>query len=271
MKKTALITGTSSGIGKSTVHEFAAKGWNVVATQRKPEQEKDFANLSNVRLCRLDVTQPESVEQAFQFAIQAFGAVDVVVNNAGYGVDGVFEAMSDEVLERQYDTNVLGLMRVTREAIRHMRPRRQGIIIQVSSMGGRITFPLYSVYHGTKFAVEGFSESLHYELSPFNIQVKLVEPGLVATEFTGRSREFVRPDYTQEYDAYLEKFRIAAETAMKDAGKPELIAQGIHKAATDGSNRLRYPIGAPAPMMIRMRNLLSDGLFFKMVRMAYKI
>lgn len=271
MKKTILITGTSSGIGKSTVHEFAAKGWNVVATQRQPEQEKDFANLPNVRVCRLDVTQSDSVEQAFQFAVQTFGAVDVVVNNAGYGVDGIFEAMSDEVLERQYNTNVLGLMRVTREAIRHMRPRRNGCIIQVSSMGGRITFPLYSVYHGTKFAVEGFSESLHYELMPFNILIKLVEPGLVATEFTGRSREFVRPEYTQEYDAYLEKFRIAAETAMRNAGKPEVIAREIYKAANDSCNRLRYPVGAPAPMMIRLRKLLSDGLFFKMIRMAYKV
>ena len=271
MKKTVLITGTSSGIGKATAMEFAAQGWNVVATQRTPEKESDLNKLPGIALCKLDVTDSESVHSAFRFATDTYGAVDVVVNNAGYGVDGVFEAMSDETLTRQYDTNVIGLMRVTREAIRHMRPRRQGVIIQISSMGGRITFPLFSVYHGTKFAVEGFTESLHYELSPFNIRVKLVEPGLIATDFTGRSREFVSPDYTAEYDSYLQKFQEAAAKAIQGAEKPEVISRAVFRAATDNSTRLRYPAGAPAPLMIRLRNLLSDGLFFGMIKKAYKI
>jgi short-subunit dehydrogenase len=165
MKKTILITGTSSGIGKSTAIEFAKKGWNVIATQRNPEKETDFKTFNNVKLYPLDVTNLDSITQVFKKVKEEFGTIDVVLNNAGYGVDGAFEAMSDEVIEKQFNTNVFGLMRVTREAIKAMRPSGGGTIIQISSMGGKITFPLYSIYHSTKFAVEGFTESLHYELA----------------------------------------------------------------------------------------------------------
>ena len=157
MTKTILITGTSSGIGKSTVIEFARKGWNVIATQRNPEKETDFNSFDNIKLYPLDVTNLESISKVFNTIKEEFGIIDVVVNNAGYGVDGAFEAMTDEIIEKQFNTNVFGLMRVTREAIKHMRPNGGGTIIQISSMGGKITFPLYSIYHATKFAVEGFT------------------------------------------------------------------------------------------------------------------
>ncbi len=271
MKKNILITGTSSGIGKATVLEFAARGWKVAATQRNPQNEKDFDHLSNVRLYRLDVTDPASITEAFRRTKEEFGSIDVVVNNAGYGADGPFEAISDDVIRRQFETNVFGLMRVTREAIGQMRPAGGGVIVQVSSMGGRITFPLFSLYHSTKFAVEGFTESLHYELAPFNIRLKLIEPGLIATEFTGKSREFVQPNGTDAYDGYLKAFQTAAEKAMKGAEKPEVVAKGIYTAVTDNSNRMRYPVGAPAPLILKLRKLLSDRLFFTMVRKTYQI
>jgi short-subunit dehydrogenase len=271
MNKTILITGTSSGIGKVTALEFANKGWNVIATQRTPEKENDLRNHPNIFLCALDVTKHESITEAFKQAQSRFGHISVVVNNAGYGVDGVFEAMDDGTIERQFNTNVFGLMRVTREAIRHMRTQGGGTIIQVSSMGGKITFPLYSIYHSSKFAVEGFTESLHYELSPFNIQLKLIEPGITATEFNGTSRVFVKPDFTDAYDNYLQKFNEAAVKAIKNAEKPEVIAKEIYRAATDGKSKLRYPIGAPAPMILKLRKLLSDSLFFKMVKATYKV
>lgn len=271
MKRTVLITGSSSGIGKAAVLEFAKAGWNVIATMRNPDAGGMFKSFPNVKTVQLDVTDSESIRLAFETAGGVTGKTDVVVNNAGYGVDGVFEAMSDETIQKQFDTNVIGLMRVTREAIRHMRPQRSGTIIQISSMGGRITFPLYSIYHATKFAVEGFTESLQYELLPFNIRLKLIEPGLIATEFTGRSRVFVKPDYTDAYDDYLNKFAMAAEKAMKDAEAPEKVAAMILKAASDGSSRLRYPVGAPAPMMITLRKWLSDVMFSSMIRKAYKV
>ena len=271
MKKTILITGTSSGIGKSTVFEFAKMGWNVIATQRHPENELDFKDLPNVKLCALDVTNLESIKNAISLAEKDFGKIDVVVNNAGYGVDGAFEAMSDDIIEKQFNTNVFGLMRVTREAIKHMRPNGGGMIIQISSMGGKITFPLYSIYHATKFAVEGFTESLHYELAQFNIKLKLIEPGPIVTDFYGRSRQFIKPDNTNEYDTFIAKFNDAAAKVMKDAEGPEVVAKMIFKSATDNSNQMRYAVGKPGPMLLVLRKWLSDKLYFLMVRKSYNL
>lgn len=271
MKKTILITGTSSGIGKSTVIEFAKKGWNVIATQRNPENETDFESFEHVKLFSLDVTDLKSVTEVFRKVKEEYGAIDVVVNNAGYGVDGAFEAMTDEVIEKQFNTNVFGLMRVTREAIKTMRPQGGGTIIQISSMGGKITFPLYSIYHATKFAVEGFTESLHYELSQFNINLKLIEPGSIVTDFYGRSRKFIKPDYTSDYDAFISKFNTAAQKVLKDAEGPEVVAKTIYIAATDKSNQMRYAVGKPGPMLLKLRKLLSDKLYFLLVRKSYNI
>ena len=266
MKKTVLITGTSSGIGKAAVLEFAKMGWNVIATQRNPEKETDFNSFDNIKLYHLDVTNLESITQVFKAVKEEFGNINVVVNNAGYGVDGAFEAMSDEIIEKQFNTNVFGLMRVTREAIKHMRPNGGGTIIQISSMGGKITFPLYSIYHATKFAVEGFTESLHYELAQFNIKMKLIEPGPIVTDFYGRSRQFIKPTDTNQYDGFIQKFNDAAEKVMKDAEGPEVVAKMILKSAIDNSNQMRYAVGKPGPMLLVLRKLLSDKLYFWMVR-----
>jgi short-subunit dehydrogenase len=271
MKKTVLITGTSSGIGKSSVYEFAKMGWNVIATQRTPEKESDFNSLPNVTLYALDVTNLESIIQTMSKVQKEFGNIDVIVNNAGYGVDGVFESMTDEIIEKQFNTNVFGLMRVTREAIKVMRPNGGGTIIQISSMGGKITFPLYSIYHATKFAVEGFTESLHYELAQFNIKMKLIEPGPIVTEFYGRSREFIKPTETKLYDAFIQKFNDAAEKVMKVAEGPDVVAKTIYKAATDNSSKMRYAVGKPGPMLLTLRKLLSDKLYFLMVRKSYNL
>ena len=169
-----LVTGASSGIGRATVRTFSAVGWQVAATMRQPEDGHDLASLSGVRVFPLDVTSTESVEAAVGMAHEAFGRLDAVVNNAGYGVDGVFESMDDELIRHQFETNVFGLMRVTRAVLPLLRRQQGGTLVQVSSMGGRVTFPLYSIYHGTKWAVEGFSESLAFELRPFGIRVWLV-------------------------------------------------------------------------------------------------
>lgn len=271
MKKTILITGTSSGIGKAAVYEFARQGWNVIATQRNPEKELDFKDLENVHLYRLDVTDPQTIEETMSQVVKKFGKLDVVINNAGYGVDGAFEAMSDEIIAKQFDTNVFGLMRVTREAIKIMRPASNGTIIQISSMGGKITFPLYSIYHATKFAVEGFSESLHYELAQFGIKIKLIEPGPIVTDFYGRSRQFIKPVDTDQYDRFIQKFNDAAQKVMKEAEGPEVVAKVIYRAATDSSTQMRYAVGKPGPMLLILRKLLPDSLYFLMVRKSYNL
>lgn len=271
MKKNVFITGTSSGIGKAAVFEFAKQGWNVIATQRNPEKEQDFKDFDNVHLFRLDVTDLGSCIESLSEAVKKFGELDVIINNAGYGVDGVFEGMSDEVIANQFNTNVFGLMRVTREAIKLMRPAGGGTIIPISSMGGKITFPLYSIYHATKFAVEGFSESLHYELAHFVIKIKLIEPDPIVTEFYGRSRQYIQPVDTNQYDGFIQKFNAAAQKVMKDAEGPEVVAKVIFKAATDSSNQMRYAVGKPGPILLILRKLLPDSLYFLMVRKSYNL
>jgi NAD(P)-dependent dehydrogenase (short-subunit alcohol dehydrogenase family) len=271
MKKTVLITGTSSGIGQAAVLEFAKQGWNVAATMRAPEKDKTFKGVAHVKLYALDVTQPTSIDAAFAAVAQDYGRIDVVVNNAGYGVDGAFEGMSDAVIEKQFNTNVFGLMRVTRAAITHMREQGGGTIVQIASMGGRLAFPMFSIYHGTKWAVEGFSESLMYELEPFNIRMKIIEPGPIKTEFYGSSREFVKPIHTQAYDAFIANAeKVALESGKKAVG-PEKVALTIFKAATSNNRRLRYSVGQPGPLLLWLRKRLPESWFYGIVRMSYKL
>jgi NAD(P)-dependent dehydrogenase (short-subunit alcohol dehydrogenase family) len=269
--KTVLITGTSSGIGKAAVIEFANAGWNVAATMRNPEAFIEFSQLPNVKLYALDVTNTESISTAMNQVKADFGSLDVVVNNAGFGVDGVFEAMSDEVIQKQFDTNVFGLMRVTREAIKIMRTQPGGSIVQIASMGGRLAFPLYSIYHASKWAVEGFTESLQYEVMPFNIRLKIVEPGAIKTEFYGRGRQFVKPENSDVYDDFIAKVEKVSMEAGAKGEDPSLVAKTIVKAAADQSAKLRFPIGAPAPMLLFLRKLLPETLFFGIVKSSYKI
>ena len=272
MKKTVLITGTSTGIGRAAVQLFSAKGWNVAATLRNPANETEMQSWPGVRLYPLDVTDAASVDTAFAAVIRDLGRIDVLVNNAGYGVDGVFEAMTDDVIRRQYDTNVFGLMRTTRAAIAHMRAAGGGgTIVQIASMGGRLAFPLYSIYHGTKWAVEGFTESLQFEVAPFGIRMKLVEPGAIKTEFYGAGRELVKPTDTRDYDAFVARCEQVSQEAGRKGESPATVAEAIYRAATDGSRKLRYPVGKPAPMLLRLRKMLSDGLWFGIVRKSYKL
>ncbi len=269
--KTALITGTSSGIGRAAAHYFAQNGWQVAATMRSPEKEQELGSVNNIKLYQLDVTDNASISSAFAAIEKDFGKIDAVVNNAGYGVDGVFEAMSDDVIARQFNTNVFGLMRVTREAIKHMRPQGGGSIIQIASMGGRIAFPLYSIYHGTKWAVEGFSESLAYELRQFGIKMRIVEPGATKTEFYGGSREFIQPAGTTAYDELVNTaVKLSMETGEKGED-PVVIAKAIFKAANDSGWRLRYPVGSPAPVLLTLRKLLPESWFYAIVRSSYKL
>jgi NAD(P)-dependent dehydrogenase (short-subunit alcohol dehydrogenase family) len=264
MSNTVLITGSSSGIGRATAEHFARAGWNVAATMRKPEEAGAWVNEPPIAAFALDVTDPDSIRMALEAAIEKFGAIDAVVNNAGYGMVGPFEASTPEQVERQLATNVTGLMNVTREIIGHFRQRRRGTIINVTSMGGRITFPLYSVYHASKWAVEGFSEALVYELSPFDIRVKIVEPGPIRTDFYGRSMDVVSQPGLDAYDEFVNKAMRVMQQAGATAPGPEVVAKTIYKAATDRSWRLRYPVNSRA--ILWARHLLGTRLFMGIVR-----
>ena len=268
MDKTVLITGASSGIGKSIAGYFHTKGWNVAATMRRPENEKDLVSLERVKLFRLDVLEENTIHSAIKEAKEQFGGIDVMINNAGYGLVGAFEASTQEQVKRQFDTNVFGLMNVTRAILPYFREKKSGTIINIASVGGRITFPLYSLYHGTKWAVEGFSESLHYELRQFGIKIKIVEPGAIKTDFYDRSMDLMKKEGLTAYDPYIDM----AFNNMQDIGSkapgPLIVAKKTYQAATDGSWRMRYPVGSGAPALLFMRRIIPNGWFFRTVRMV---
>lgn len=262
MKKTVLITGCSSGIGRETALRFQREGWNVIATMRTPSSEQELVCLPNVICPALDVMQETTIKEAIAEGHRTFGKIDVVINNAGYGLIGPFETFSTDQINRQFQTNVLGLMSVTREILPYFRKQRSGLVINVSSFAGRSIFPLYSVYHASKWAVEGFCDSLQYEVSSYGIQVKIIEPGLVKTEFWGRSTD--RENRTG-INAYEEDARPVLDLIDVAAGllatKPRDVAETIWKSANDDSNRLRYIVGIDAHTTLLARKVLSDRLY----------
>lgn len=262
--KTVLITGASSGIGLETAKIFSSQGWNVVATMRNPVISTLVPN-SKMLCLPLDVTRSETIEAAITAAIEKFGAIDVLINNAGYALIGAFEACASEEIERQFATNVFGLMAVTRAILPHFRGRRQGIIVNVASIGGKMTFPLYSPYHATKWAVEGFSESLQYELRQFNIKVKIIEPGPIKTDFYNRSMSVATKPELTDYENYISKV-LPQMQQPSVSSPPEVTAKVIYRAATDNSWKLRYPAGGNAGFLLTLRALLPDALFQAIIR-----
>jgi len=261
MSKTIFITGSSTGIGKATAKFFQAKGWNVVATMRTPEKEDQLTQLENVLVTRLDVQDYASIENAVNEAIEKFGQIDVVLNNAGYGLMGTFESIKRESIMRQYEVNVFGLFDVTRVILPHFRANKSGLFINVSSVGGRITFPLVSLYHSTKFAVEGFSESLHYEVEKLGIGVKILEPGAIATDFGGRSLDFQHDEGLSDYNEFVANVMQKFSGMMSQSSTPESVAEVIYTAATDGTNQLRYHVGADAEQYLALRKKTTDEEF----------
>lgn len=254
--KTIFITGASTGIGRTTVKYFAERGWNVAATMRSPEQETELTSLNNVLVLRLDVEKEDTIQPALAKAIGHFGKIDVLLNNAGYGTMGLIEAATEEQIRRQFEVNVFGLIRMTKAMLPHFRSNQEGLLINISSMAGRVTFPTMSLYHASKFAVEGFSESVSYELASQNIKVKLIEPGAIKTDFGGRSMEFYFNDTLTDYKRFSTAFRSKLGEMEKQpsyASPPEMVAETIYQAATDGTPQFRYVVGEDAKMLIHMK------------------
>jgi short-subunit dehydrogenase len=269
MTKTILITGASSGIGKETARLFQAKGWNVIATMRNPDSESELNTLENVWVTQLDVLDLDSITKAVNEGIQKFGGIDVLLNNAGYGAYGPLESFSRDKILRQFNTNVIGLLDVTKAVLPHFRQNRKGLIINISSIGGKMTFPLGALYHGTKFAVEGISESLHYEVEQFGGQVKIVEPGMIATEFSGRSFDFSNNDSMVEYQKIVGALMAAMPAMAQNASPSSVVAEVIFEAATDGKNQLRYTAGEDAKMLIANRQQYDDATFIRGIKAQF--
>jgi len=267
--KTILITGASSGIGKATAKKFAAQGWNVIATMRSPEKEQELTQLDHVLVTRLDVQDKESILKAILSGIEKFGKIDVLLNNAGFGVLGAFELSTSEQIKNQFDINVFGLMEVTKAILPHFRQNQAGTIINISSMGGRVTFPTCSLYHATKFAIEGFSESLSYELLSQNIQVKIVEPGSTRSNFID-SASFAADTAITAYDEFN---KLALDNWFKNTdplqSAVEDIAEVIYTAASDGTDQLRYMAGRDTELYLGIRQSKSDQEYVAYMRNSF--
>lgn len=266
MKKTVLITGSSTGIGRSTAIHFQKMGWNVIATMRSPNKETILNQLENMICPELDVTSVKTIAAAIKTGLGRFGKIDVLVNNAGYGLTGPFEGTSDDQITKQFETNVFGLMKVTKQILPHFREQNQGTVINISSMGGRIVFPYYSLYHATKWAVEGFTESLRFELEPLGIKVKLIEPGAIKTDFYDRSRDSSLDSSPTDYQTLAKIGFANMDKEGENGSRAEDVAQVIYKAASDQSSKLRYPIGKKASSLLLFRRLAPDSVFAKVVK-----
>ena len=258
--KVVIITGASSGIGREAARLFAEKGWQVVATMRDISRGKELLKFGKVELVRLDVTDPDSIKAAFDGAMKKHGRIDVLVNNAGYALAGPIEGATREQMQSQVDTNLVGLMDATARVLPCMRKGKAGTIINVSSMGGKVAFPLYSAYHATKFGVEGFTESLQHEIRQFGIRAKLVEPGVIGTDFYSRSMVKL------SHPAYEKYSRALGKMNSREGIPPARVAETIYRAATDGSGKLRYTVGNDAKQLSFLRKILPDGAFAWLVR-----
>ncbi|MCC8407507.1 SDR family oxidoreductase [Mucilaginibacter sp. UR6-1] len=236
MKKTIFITGASAGLGKATARLFQQKGWNVIATMRDPGKEKELSQLPNVTLLPLDVTDLKQIRETTEKATTLHD-VDVVFNNAGYGLMGALEAFSDEQILKQLNTNLIGVIMVTQAFIPHFRKKKSGVFISTTSMGGLLAYPLHSIYHAAKFGVQGWSESMSFELGLHNIRIKTVAPGAVATDFLGRSLD---KNLHTAYKELEDKLFAMTEAMMSQAVAPEKVAEVVYEAATDDKDQLTY-------------------------------
>jgi len=271
MKKVIFITGASSGLGKSTSLYFAQQGWNVIATMRDPDKEEELTNHSNIFVTKLDVSNHNSIQTAILQGIEKFGQIDVLINNAGYGQQGLFEAVSEEKVREQFEVNVFGLMEVTRAVLPHLRSRKQGMIVNVTSGVGRVTVPLVSIYAASKFAVEGFSEALSYELESQNIKVKIIEPGYVATKFYERAATDYAHDVSlSDYDNFSKEMNtlFSAFGDQVTAG-PQEVAKSIFEAVNDGTYKLRYVVGPDLEPLIELKSNKPDQEYVDTMRKQF--
>jgi len=263
MNKTVLITGTSSGFGAATANYFAAKGWNVIATMRDTGKDGNLDKSENIFVTQLDVQDKNSIDKAIAEGINHFGNIDVVVNNAGYGLFGIFESASREAIQTQFDVNVFGAMDVTRAVLPHFRSQKSGTIINVSSGAGAIGFPMASIYSSSKFALEGWTEGLRYELTSLGITAKIIEPGgALQTSFMNRmGDEGLGLQLIEDYLPFLEQIGkvYGGMQGAADADAVEKVVLAIYEAATDGTDRLRYsPTNDIKPILEARRNTSEE-------------
>ena len=262
MKQTVLITGCSSGFGRLAALKFHEQGWNVVATMRSPEKEAELGQLGDVLVTRLDVTDSASIEKALAEAESRFGQIDVLVNNAGYGGHALFEQLSEDAIRRMYETNVFGVMNVSRAVLPGMRARGSGCIVNVTSMAGALGAPTISVYASTKHAVQGLTESMAFEYEPLGIKVRAVLPGAYpTTRFNANTDDDLGSGDQQLADHGKRLYghiQAVAENMAKQSGTtadPQEVADKIFECASSATP-VHNPVGSDSEMLIGM---MSEG------------
>ncbi|MEM8485333.1 MAG: SDR family oxidoreductase [Bacteroidota bacterium] len=262
MKQTILITGSSSGIGKATAQLFADKGWNVAATMRTPAKGADLAAHENIEVIQLDVTDKASIDNAVATTLEKFGRIDVVLNNAGYGTFGPLEYATDKQARTLMDTHLFGVIDITKAVLPTMRTQKSGIIFNVSSIGGTLTLPFVSLYHAAKWAMEGLSESLSFELAPLGIKVKILEPGAIGTGFLEAMEQHVG-EGENAYTPAVQRMMANFEGLTEHSSTSESVAEVVYDAVHDDSDTIRYLAGPDAVEMYKQRREVGDEAFIK--------
>ena len=271
----AVVTGSSSGIGFEIALMLARNGFQTYATMRnlaKSENIKSIASKENLPIYieQLDVTDNKSVTNAIQAIVSKANGIDVLMNNAGYALTGAFEDLAIEEIKAQYETNLFGLIRTTQTVLPIMRKQKSGAIVNISSGAGRFGYPGGSAYVSTKFAVEGLSESMAYELEPFGIKVILIEPGVIKTNIAnGMVIAEKSQNPNSPYSQIMQKMSTSFEHMLENASSPDVVAKVVLKAVTSKNPSLRYLAGKDVEMWIEAKRNMSDDQFYKMIKQSF--
>ncbi|MFY1649712.1 oxidoreductase [Solwaraspora sp. WMMB762] len=269
--KVAIVTGASSGIGEATARKLQAMGYDVYAVARRLDRIAPLADVG-IRPVRTDVTDDAALVDLVEQVLAESGRVDVLVNNAGYGSFGAVEEVPMDEARRQFDVNVFGLARLTQLVLPQMRRQGSGRIVNISSVGGKLYEPLGGWYHATKFAVEGLSDSMRMELAPLGIDVVVIQPGAIATEWPVIAGQHLLA--TSGHGPYADQAaRSAAIFAVEDGGPaspPSVVADAVARAVRARRPRTRYPVGRGAKVILAARRLLPDRGFDRFVRIMLR-
>ncbi len=276
-QRRVLITGCSTGIGRETALHLARNGWSVIATARKPETLSDLA-VAGCETLALDVTDESSMRSAVDAAIEG-GPLYGLVNNAGYSQSGAIESVELDSVRRQFETNVFGLIRMSQLVLPGMREAGAGRIVNISSMGGRLTFPGGGIYHATKYAVEAISDALRFEVQGFGIKVVCIEPGLIRTEFGNAAMGSIAEGTGSggPYDEFNAHVASATQGVYEEGplaklgAGPDAVAKKIETALTSKRPRPRYRVTPSAHLAIAQRRLVSDRVWDAMMRTQFPI
>jgi NAD(P)-dependent dehydrogenase (short-subunit alcohol dehydrogenase family) len=275
----ALVTGSSSGIGFETSLMLARNGFNTYASMRNLEKSKDITQIANkeklpLQVVQLDVIDHKSIREAIDKVVEENKRIDVLVNNAGYGLLGALEDLSIEEIKAQFETNFFGAIRITHQVLPVMRKHNSGTIVNISSVGGRMGIPSLSAYHSTKFALEGLSESISYELEPFGIRVVLIEPGFIRTNIMNSSmiaKKAQNP--SSPYFSLTQQLERSFKSAMENTSEsspPEEVAKVVLQAVTSDSPKLRYAVGNDAASLIQAKTTMTDTEFGGLIKQQFQ-